>query len=371
MEFQIDDINFRSIVLDLIKNIWVIILAVLAVRMGISGYYELTYEPQYTSTATLAVTARGSSNGSYSSLTTAMNMADVFSEVFQSDALKKMIEADIGESNIQGTINSSIISQTNLITLTVTSDTPAHAYQMIQSALDNYSSVSDYLFSNASLQMVKEPNVPYGPSNYVNYLRIQRMATLAAGGLTAAVIVLVSILRPTVKRKSSARRQLDGRILATIPYERKYKSIHEYLHKPKKSVLISSRLLSMPFTESNRKLATLIERHMTRHQQKVLLVCSVAENEGKSSVASNIALALADRHKKVLLVDGDLRKPALHRIFDLHDQVKYSLSEYLLGQCSFEQVITELPNGLHIICQSRGLNNSTKYIMSKTCWTLS
>lgn len=365
MEFQIDDIDFRSIVLDLIKNIWVIILAVLAVRMGISGYYELTYEPQYTSTATLAVTARGSSNGSYSSLTTAMNMADVFSEVFQSDALKKMIEADIGESNIQGTINSSIISQTNLITLTVTSDTPAHAYQMIQSALDNYSSVSDYLFSNASLQMVKEPNVPYGPSNYVNYSRIQRMATLAAGGLTAAVIVLVSILRPTVKRKSSARRQLDGRILATIPYERKYKSIHEYLHKPKKSVLIASRLLSMPFTESNRKLATLIERHMTRHQQKVLLVCSVAENEGKSSVASNIALALADRHKKVLLVDCDLRKPALHRIFDLHDQVKYSLSEYLLGQCSFEQVITELPNGLHIICQTRGLNNSTKYIMSK------
>lgn len=365
MEFQMDDIDIRSIFSDLIKNIWVIVLAILAVRMGISGYYSLTYVPEYTSTATLAVTAKGSSSGSYSSLTTAMNMADVFSQVFQSDALKKMIEEDIGESNIEGTIKSSIISETNLITLTVTSDTPAHAYQMIQSALDNYANVSDYLFSNASLQMVKEPNVPYGPSNYVNYSRIEKLGTLAAIGLSAGAIILVSILRPTVKRKGSARRQLDGRILGSIPFERKYKSIKEYLHKPKKSVLISSHLLSMPFTESNRKLATLIERHMARHRQKVLLVCSVAENEGKSSVASNIAIALAERHKKVLLVDCDLRKPALHRVFQIQKEVKNTFTEYLNGQVEFEQIICHVQEGLDVICQLKGVNHSAKYILSE------
>lgn len=364
MEFQLSDIDIRSIIADLIKNIWVIILAILAVRMGVSGYYSLTYVPEYTSTATLAVTAKGSSSNVYSSLTTAMNMADVFSEVFQSDALKKLIEEDIGESNIEGTINSSIISQTNLITLTVTSDTPAHAYQMIQSALNNYANVSDYLFSNASLQMVREPNVPYGPSNYVNYSRIEKLGTLAAFGLSAGVIVLFSVLRPTVKRKGTARRQLDGRVLGSIPFEKKYKSIKEYLHKPKKSVLISSRLLSMPFTESNRKLATLIERHMARHQQKVLLVCSVSENEGKSSLASNIAIALAQRHKKVLLIDCDLRKPALHRVFDIQKEVKYALTEYLNGQADFDQVKFNVQDGLDVVCQIKGVNNTTKYILS-------
>lgn len=364
MEIQMDDIDIRSIFSDLIKNIWVIVLAILAVRMGISGYYSLTYVPEYTSTATLAVTAKGSSSGSYSSLTTAMNMADVFNQVFQSDALKKMIEEDIGESNIEGTINSSIISQTNLITLTVTSDTPAHAYQMIQSALNNYANVSDYLFSNASLQMVKEPNVPYGPSNYMNYSRIEKLGSLAAIGLSAGAIILVSVLRPTVKRKGSARRQLDGRILGSIPFERKYKSIKEYLHKPKKSVLISSRLLSMPFTESNRKLATLIERHMARHKQKVLLVCAVAENEGKSSVASNIAIALAERHKKVLLIDCDLRKPALHRVFDIQKEVKYTLTEYINGQIDFDQIKFNVQPGLDVVCQLKGVNNTTKYILS-------
>lgn len=365
MEFQLSDIDIRSIIMDLIKNVWVIILAILAVRMGISGYYSLTYVPEYTSTATLAVTAKGSSSSAYSSLTTAMNMADVFSQVFQSDALKKMIEEDIGESNIEGTIKSSIISQTNLITLTVTSDTPAHAYQMIQSALNNYANVSDYLFSNASLQMVREPNVPYGPSNYVNYSRIEKLGTLAAIGLSVGAIILVSVLRPTVKRKGSARRQLDGRILGSIPFERKYKSIKEYLHKPKKSVLISSRLLSMPFTESNRKLATLIERHMARHKQKVLLVCSVGENEGKSSVASNIAIALAERHKKVLLVDCDLRKPALHRVFQIQKEVKNTFTEYLNGQVEFEQTICHVQEGLDVICQLKGVNHSANYILSE------
>ena len=42
--------------------------------------------------------------------------------------------------------------------------------------------------------------------------------------------------------------------------------------------------------------------------QKTLLVASVEENEGKSTVAANLALALAEESEKVLLIDADLRK---------------------------------------------------------------
>ncbi|WRK53717.1 hypothetical protein SD457_00815 [Coprobacillaceae bacterium CR2/5/TPMF4] len=54
----------------------------------------------------------------------------------------------------------------------------------------------------------------------------------------------------------------------------------------------------MPYSEANRKLGALIERHMRRRNQQVLLVTSVAENEGKSSIAGNIALSMVDRGKK-------------------------------------------------------------------------
>ena len=62
----------------------------------------------------------------------------------------------------------------------------------------------------------------------------------------------------------------------------------------------------MSFVESNRKIASRIENHLNRHQQKIILVTSISENEGKSTVTANIALSLVEKNKKVLIIDGDL-----------------------------------------------------------------
>jgi capsular exopolysaccharide synthesis family protein len=54
---------------------------------------------------------------------------------------------------------------------------------------------------------------------------------------------------------------------------------------------------------------------------KVVVVTSAAGQEGKTTVACNLAIALARAGKTVLLVDGDLRKPALHRKFSLPNMI--------------------------------------------------
>ena len=58
---------------------------------------------------------------------------------------------------------------------------------------------------------------------------------------------------------------------------------------------------------------------------------SVVENEGKSTVAANLALAMAEKHRKVLLIDGDLLKPAMHKIFEEQKDGHAALSEVLAG----------------------------------------
>ncbi|MEK7474141.1 MAG: polysaccharide biosynthesis tyrosine autokinase [Candidatus Coatesbacteria bacterium] len=60
---------------------------------------------------------------------------------------------------------------------------------------------------------------------------------------------------------------------------------------------------------------------------KVLLVTSSIEDEGKTFVASNLARAFAAAGERVLLVDGDLRRPAVHRVFEV--KVETGLSTYL------------------------------------------
>lgn len=63
--------------------------------------------------------------------------------------------------------------------------------------------------------------------------------------------------------------------------------------------------------ESYKKLAAKVEYRMAKNEQKVLVVTSVSENEGKSTVAANLAITLAEQSKRVLLVEGDSPVTAL------------------------------------------------------------
>ena len=358
-EFNLDEISLRSVCVDVVKNLWVIVLAAVAAWFAVTGVEKLIYVPEYTATATLAVSAKGSSSNAYTSLSMTSQMAGVFSEVFSSNVLRERIAEDMGVDSIQGEITTSIIEETNLITLQVTSENPRETYLIISSALDNYDTVSDYLFSNAVLRIVQEPSVPYSPSNVMNISRIRKLGMLGAAGGVGALLVLLSVLRFTVKTRQGAARNLDGRLLGTIPYEKKQFTWKEILQKKKKSLLISTSLVSMVFSESIRKLVTRLNHHMSRRKQKVILVTSVSENEGKSSVAANLALALAEKGKRVALIDGDLKKPAQYKVFGQPEAPKGWLSDYLSGKAGIGEVLVhDKSRSLYMIYQNSSVRNS-------------
>lgn len=358
-ELNLDEISLRSIAEDVLKNLWVILVAALAAWFAVTGAQKLIYVPEYTATATLAVNAKGSSSNAYTSLSMTSQMAGVFSEVFSSNVLRQRIAEDLGVDSIEGEISTSIIEETNLITLQVTSGDPRQTYLIIRSALNNYDTVSDYLFSNAVLRIVQEPTVPYGPSNVLNISRIRKLAMLGVMAAVTGILVLLSVLRFTVKTRAAAERNLDGRILGTVPFEWKHMTLREILQKRKKSLLISSSLVSMMFTESVRKTATRLNHHMARRNQQVLLVTSVSENEGKSSLAANLALALAEKGKKVALIDTDLKKPAQFKVFGKPDIGKGWLSDYLSGAASAQDVLAyDRSSRLYMVYQNQGVRNS-------------
>ena len=122
-EFKFDEISVFCIIRDLLKNLWVILLAAAAAWLAVTGMMSFRYVPEYTAQATMAVNAKGSSSA-YSSLSLTNQMAGVFSEVFDSNVLKKKIAKDLGEKSIDESIRASVIEETNLITLQVTSENP-------------------------------------------------------------------------------------------------------------------------------------------------------------------------------------------------------------------------------------------------------
>ncbi|MBQ6569248.1 MAG: CpsD/CapB family tyrosine-protein kinase, partial [Clostridia bacterium] len=124
-----------------------------------------------------------------------------------------------------------------------------------------------------------------------------------------------------------------------IPHESKYKTIKEYIKHGKKSVLISNVSSSYLFVEAFYKLRTKLEYVMGKKDHKVLLITSVRENEGKSSVAANTALALASGGKKVLLIDCDLRNPSQNKLFEIKPEKGSEFADYLYGRCPFEEAV--------------------------------
>lgn len=330
--FRLDDINWKGLCMELLKNLWMILLIGVSMWLGMTGLHTLVYEPEYTSSSTLVVMVKGQSS-TYTSLSTAAQMADVFGQVFQSEALRTRITEDAGEE-IHGSITCTPIEETNLLVVSASSPDPRQAYLYMNFALENYGEVAEDVFTNASLQIVQEPEVPQEPSNTSWFMRWRTLVTAAGMAAMAAVICLMFCFRFTVKTVRSASRMLDGTVRGMIPYEGKGLLKRK---DTKKALLLNSPLVSMDFAEATRKIEAKVEYHMRRKRQKILLVTSVGENEGKSTVAANFALALAEKHKKVLLVDGDLRKPAQQKIFEENGEGRHSLDQVLRGEVSWKE----------------------------------
>lgn len=83
------------------------------------------------------------------------------------------------------------------------------------------------------------------------------------------------------------------------------------------------------YSEIYRQLRTNIEFSSFEDKVQVVNVTSTMPNEGKSTVASNLAIICSDKYEKVLLIDCDLRKPVQHKIFNTTNKV--GLSNLLLG----------------------------------------
>lgn len=323
--------EWHSVFKDVIKNLWVVVLSVLIGLMGIVVVTNSVYSPEYTSTATIVVNAKGgSTTGSLYGVST--EMAEIFSKVFVDPTMKEKAAQYLGRDDFNGTVNAKVLTDTNFVQLEVTSDSPQTSYELLSAVLEVYPDLSASIFENAVINTIKYPSMPKAPSNTVSSEN-KTLVVLMCAAISLAAIVGISVLRDTVKNETIFNAKIDSKLIGVIPHERKNKSLKDRIKRKEKGLFIDSNaFISLRFAESFHKIAAKIEYMNVRNGSKVFAVTSVAENEGKSTIASNIAVSLAHKGNKVILVDFDGKKPALYKIFGAKYIEKAELGKLLNGE---------------------------------------
>ncbi|NPV51927.1 MAG: CpsD/CapB family tyrosine-protein kinase [Firmicutes bacterium] len=112
-------------------------------------------------------------------------------------------------------------------------------------------------------------------------------------------------------------------------------------------VLIMERDPKSPVSEAFRTLRTNLQFVRLDSPLRSLAVTSTAPGEGKSTVAANLAIAVAQAGKSTILVDADLRRPKLHKMFNLPNRT--GLTNLLLGNSGLEVLHDTGVEGLKLL----------------------
>lgn len=326
-------IDYYSILKDLLRNFWVVILSLLIGVMGIYIAECSVYKAEYTANATVVVNVKGSSASS-SSYRISAEMAEVFSKVFSEPAMKKDAAEHLGLEKFDGRVAASVLKETNFINISVVSDSPRKSYELLNAILEVYPNISEEVFKNAVITILKHPSMPSSPSS-VGLQNSKIKVLLLAAFISIGAIVAFSVFRNTVKNEKEFKNKINSKLLGCIPYEIKANSIKDLFSKKKKGLIIDSNaFISTRFVESFNRIVAKIEHHKLRDGSKVFAITSFAENEGKSTVSSNLALSLARKGNKVLLMDMDGKKPAIYKLFNCSYIENAELGSLLNGEIS-------------------------------------
>lgn len=314
-------LDIESIIRDVLRQWWVIILIAISAAALIGSYLKLTYQPEYSTTTTFVVGKSGfSSNTVADNLNSAKVMTERFTQISQSNILRKQVCDKLGLDSFHATIEVSTVESSNLMNLTVKAESPRMAYLIIHAVMDSFSELSEELMENIAVRVIQEPAVPLAASNPLNVRGGMKKAALAAAMMMVLLFAILSYSKDTIKNQDEMTRKVDGKLLGVVYHEKKYKTFRSWATRKRYSLCIDNPALSFGYVESVKMLATRVRREMDSKGKKVLMVTSVSENEGKSTVAANLALTLSQEGYSVVLVDCDFRKPSQYKIFELPEE---------------------------------------------------
>jgi capsular exopolysaccharide synthesis family protein len=210
----------------------------------------------------------------------------------------------------------------------------------------------DIKASNIRLVDLAEPALqPFRPL----WPKAMLTSLLLGVALGIAAVLALYFLDDRLRRAEEVEHALGLRLLTVVPPVDS-KRIQD-------RSLVAEKNSRAPASEAFRSVRASLAMRPDWHQERRLMITSTTAGEGKSLVATNFGIVLAHDGQRTLLIDGDMRRPTVHRAFGL--EMKDGLSGLLMGECTLEQALhaTKIPN-LTVIVAGKEPENPSELLGS-------
>ncbi len=353
-------IDMARLAKNLLNKIWAIILVGVIFAVGGLAIAKATYVEVYSSQMTLSFmvtqmvivkdySGRKDAPAEYQEETNFYGASDAgrYQYLLKSEEMVGKIQSKLKELDPNGNYSPSFIENSLSIAtieegingffkISVTSTDKAYCERALDVVLEEFPEYVSGFDSTLSIKVIKSPSAPVvtnsdGASQNALY------GFIIGALIVAFIIFIITITTNTVRSLEHVSRDVNVKVLGAVPLLEKQVGLFGTRTKtPEGSLLITdSSKVSFAFVESFKSIRTKLENIKTEKGYKAFVVTSTYEDEGKTTVAVNIACSLAQKGKSVLLIDSDLRKPAVLHAVGVKSDTNYGLIPIIKGTSTY------------------------------------
>lgn len=325
--------------LRLIRRRWLFVTTAGVLGVLLAGVVSLLLPPTYKATTQLFVAIQGSGTVMELQQGNTFTQARVESYVRTASTpsvLEPAIESlglDTSPSELASNIEAIAEPDTVLIRLSASSESPVEAAALAQAVAESLVDVVEELerpspdqASPVRLSVVASASAPSTPSS-PNAALILTAGLLIGLTLGFFLALLRFALDTRIRGEADLRNETNAAILGGITHS---------MDAEKKPLLTQAGHQS-PRAESFRQIRTNLHFATVRASSKALLITSSLPGEGKTTTATNVAIAMAQSGRRVALIDADLRRPMVASYLGLEGNA--GLTTVLVGDAKVHEVL--------------------------------
>ena len=324
-----EEIDLKDYLLYLKDKILFILITIILLLGTIFIYDKFIKVPMYKTYTTIAL-VKSNQESSYTQTDLNVNKSFVttYSVIVKGkNVLNKTIDdLDLNYSidKLAKRITVSSPDDSQLIKITVTDESPIMAYKIAKTVAKEFSNEVMQTWDMNNIRVSEDPEISNSISNNTLY-RDLLLGIIGGLVLSCGVLFIIYYFDDTIKYNENIEEELGLPVLAKV-----FKSRVEDVAKKKgkkntkMSELILAKYPKSVVSESIKTLRTNLEFTSVEKNIRTMLVTSSIPGEGKSFISSNLGISFAQSNKKVLLIDCDMRKGRLHKIFKLSNTKGYS-----------------------------------------------